>query len=221
MRRKRLPQPAPRPRRPTPAELRLAHNKRVPDVVAPRLKVLFVGINPGLYSAAARHHFARPGNRFWPALQRAGLTPRLFFPYEEREMLKHGLGITNIVNRASASAAELGKRELATGGKRLAAKVARLRPRIVAFLGIDAYRSAFGARHSTVGPQPQRLGSAAVWLLPNPSGLNAHYQLKDFVRWFRRLGSAAHPHGRTRSHGGPDGQKTVGAVKNKGRSDSG
>src|SRR4030066_267752 len=129
MRRKRLPQPAPRPRRPTPAELRLAHNKRVPDVTAARLKVLFVGINPGLYSAAVRHHFARPGNRFWPALQRAGLTPRLLCPDEERELLKHGLGITNIVSRASASAAEIGERELASGGKRLAAQVGRPRGR--------------------------------------------------------------------------------------------
>src|SRR4030067_1765055 len=117
-------------------------------------------------------------------------------------MLKRGLGITTIGNRASPPAAEPGKRELATGGKRLAAKVARLRPRIVAFLGIDAYRSAFGARHSTVGPQPQRLGSAAVWVLPNPQGRTAHYQLKDFVPGFRRLGSAARPRVGTRSHGG-------------------
>ncbi|HWR88535.1 MAG TPA: G/U mismatch-specific DNA glycosylase, partial [Acidiferrobacterales bacterium] len=193
-------QPSPPPHRPTPAELRAARNKRVPDVIAPRLKVLFVGINPGLYSAAVRHHFARPGNRFWPALQRAGLTPRLFSPYEERELLKHGLGITNIVNRASAAAAELGKRELASGGKRLTAKIARLRPRIVAFLGIDAYRSAFGAKRITVGPQPQRLGGAVVWVLPNPSGLNAHYQLTDFVLWFRRLRTEGHPHGRAPPH---------------------
>jgi len=196
MRQQRLAHPSPPARRPTPAALRAARNQRVPDVTAARLKVLFVGINPGLYSAAVRHHFARPGNRFWPALQRAGLTPRLLCSDEERELLKHGLGITNIVSRASASAAEIGARELASGGKRLAAKVTRLRPRIVAFLGIDAYRTAFGAKRIRVGPQPQRLGNAAVWVLPNPSGLNAHYQLKDFVRWFRRLGAAAHPHGK-------------------------
>jgi len=186
MRRK---QPARKPR-PTPIELRAARNKHVPDVIAARLKILFVGINPGLYSAAVRHHFARPGNRFWPALLRAGLTPHLLSPDDERELLKHDLGITNIVNRASASAAELGKHELATGGKRLAARISRLRPRFVVFLGIDAYRTAFGAKRIHVGPQPQRLGNAAVWVLPNPSGLNAHYQLKDFVLWFRRLSAA-------------------------------
>jgi double-stranded uracil-DNA glycosylase len=187
MRQQRQPQQSPPPHRPTPAELRAAHNKRVPDVIAPRLKVLFIGINPGLYSAAVRHHFARPGNRFWPALHRSGLTPCLLSPQDEHELLRYRIGITNIVNRASTSAAELGKRELAGGGKRLTAKIARLRPRLVAFLGIDAYRIAFGVKRIAVGPQPQRLGTAAVWVLPNPSGLNAHYQLKDFVVWFRRL----------------------------------
>ena len=205
MRRRRPPKPSPPPTRPTPAELRAARNKRVPDVIAPRLKILFVGINPGLYSAAVRHHFARPGNRFWPALQRAGLTPRRLSPYEERELLQHGLGITNIVKRATAAASELSGKELASGGKRLAARVARLRPRIVAFLGIDAYRSAFGAKRITVGAQSRHLAKAAVWVLPNPSGLNAHYRLRDFVLWFRRLGAAGNR----------------GKSKNKGRGDSG
>ena len=184
MRRQRLAQP---PQRPTAAELRAARDRRVPDIVAPNLKILFIGINPGLYSGAVGHHFAHPGNRFWPALQRAGLTPRLFTPREERELLKSGIGITNIVNRTTAAASELSRKELAAGGRRLAAKIRRLKPQVVTFLGIDAYRTAFGVRQVRVGPQPIVIGSAHVWVLPNPSGLNAHYQLNDFVLWFRRL----------------------------------
>ena len=187
MRQKHPATAAPPPHRPTPAELRAARGRRVPDIVAPHLKILFIGINPGLYSGAVGHHFARPSNRFWPALQRAGLTPRLFTPRDERELLKSGIGITNIVNRTTAAASELSKKELAAGGRRLAAKIRRLKPRVVAFLGIDAYRTAFGVRQVHVGSQPIAIGSAHVWVLPNPSGLNAHYQLKDFVLWFRRL----------------------------------
>jgi TDG/mug DNA glycosylase family protein len=178
--------PAQKPR-PNPAELHTARNKRVPDVIAAQLKILFVGINPGLYSAAVRHHFARPGNRFWPALHRAGLTPRLLSPDEERELLKYRLGITNIVNRATAAASELSKAELAAGGRRLVAKVHRLKPGALAYLGIDAYRAAFGIKRVNIGPQAESIGATQVWVLPNPSGLNAHYQLKDFVLWFRRL----------------------------------
>ena len=162
MRQKRPPQPSPPPHRPTPAELRAARGRRVPDIAAPHLKILFVGINPGLYSGAVGHHFARPGNRFWPALQRAGLTPRLFTPREERELLKSGIGITNIVNRTTAAASELSRKELAAGRRRLAAKLRRLKPRVVAFLGIDAYRTAFGVRQVHVGPQPVVIGSAHV-----------------------------------------------------------
>jgi double-stranded uracil-DNA glycosylase len=191
MRQKHPAKAAPPPHRPTPAELRAARGRRVPDIVAPHLKILFVGINPGLYSGAVGHHFARPGNRFWPALQRAGLTPRLFTPWEERELLKSGIGITNIVNRTTAAASELSKKELASGGRRLAAKIKRLKPRVVAFLGIDAYRTAFGVRQVHVGPQPDATGSARIWVLPNPSGLNAHYQLKEFARLFRRLHAAS------------------------------
>ena len=191
MRQKRQPQLTPPPQRPTPAELRAARGRRVPDIVAPHLKILFVGINPGLYSGAVGHHFARPGNRFWPALQRAGLTPRLFTPRDERELLKSGIGITNIVNRTTAAASELSKKELAAGGRRLAAKIRRLKPRVVAFLGIDAYRTAFGVRQVRIGLQPDAIGSARIWVLPNPSGLNAHYQLKEFARLFRHLHAAA------------------------------
>ncbi len=178
-------------RRPTRQALRAARNKRVPDVVAPRPKVLFVGINPGLYSAAVGHHFARPGNRFWPALHRAGFTDRLLSPFEERELLKRGCGITNIVNRATASAAGLSGPELKAGGRRLAAKVKRLRPRVVAVLGVDAYRAAFGRQSIAVGPQPEPIGTTPVWVLPNPSGLNANYQLPVLVQLFRRLRRAA------------------------------
>lgn len=180
-----------KPRTPTPAELRAAHNRKVPDIIAANLAVLFVGINPGLYSAAVRHHFARPGNRFWPALHAAGFTHRLLSPFEERALLTAGCGIANIVNRATAAAAELGKEEIAAGGRRLAAKVKRWRPRTVAVLGLGAYRAAFGRSHAVVGPQPERLGAAALWVLPNPSGLNAGYQLKDLVRLFKKLRAAA------------------------------
>ncbi len=190
MHRKRPPQASPPARRPTPAELRAARGRRVPDIVAPRLNILFVGINPGLYSGAVGHHFARPGNRFWPALQRAGLTPRRYTSREEHELLKSGIGITNIVNRTTAAASELSRKELAAGGRRLAAKIKRLKPRVVAFLGIDAYRTAFGVRQVRIGLQPDAIGAARIWVLPNPSGLNAHYQLEDFARLFRRLRAA-------------------------------
>lgn len=183
--------PRAEPRRPTKAELLAARNKTVPDVIAPRLKVLFVGINPGLYSGAVRHHFARPGNRFWPALHKSGFTPRLLSPYEERELLKYGCGITNLVNRATANAAELAEKELCAGAKRLTAKVRRYRPRVVAVLGVGAYQDAFGRTRVRIGEQPERIGSTKIWVLPNPSGLNANYQLPDLARLFRKLHTAA------------------------------
>lgn len=174
-------------RRPTRADLLAAYGRRVPDVIAPRLRVLFVGINPGLYSGAVGRHFARPGNRFWPALHRAGFTARLLSPDEERELPRYGCGITNIVNRATAAAAELAEQELVAGGRRLVAKVKRYRPRAVAVLGVGAYRVAFGRRRAAVGPQPESIDKTRVWVLPNPSGLNANYRLADLVRLFRRL----------------------------------
>src|SRR5438270_595831 len=131
-----------RPWKPTKKDLLAAHDKRVPDLIAPDLDVLFVGINPGLYSAAVGHHFARPGNRFWPALYQAGFTDRLLCPFDERELLMQGTGITNIVDRASASADHLTSEELLDGAKKLAKKIARYRPKAVAFLGITAYRAA-------------------------------------------------------------------------------
>lgn len=178
-------------RRPTADELREAVHRTVADVIGPDLKVLFCGINPGLYSAATGHHFARPGNRFWPALHRAGFTPHILSPVEERELLPLGYGITNIVRRASAVASELSAQELRAGGRRLIAKVKKYRPRYLAVLGISAYRQAFEHPKAELGPQPERIGRTALWVLPNPSGLNAHYQLADLAEQFRELREAA------------------------------
>ncbi len=161
--------------RPTRAELLAAAGKMVDDVIAPNLRVLFCGINPGLYSGYTGHHFARPGNRFWPTLHVAGFTPRLLQPDEERELLPLGYGITNLVMRATATAAELNEAELLAGGRALAEKVAIYRPRVVAVLGIGAYRSAFRRPAAMLGRQDEGLGEARLWVLPNPSGLNAHY----------------------------------------------
>jgi TDG/mug DNA glycosylase family protein len=180
-----------RRRRPTPAEVAAARDRTLPDVIAPELRVLFCGINPSLYSAAAGHHFARPGNRFWKALHAAGFTERLLDPSEDRDLLERGLGVTNLVRRATANAAELGDDDLRRGARRLAATVRRTKPQLVAFCGIDAYRVAFGRPATTVGPQAERLAGARVWVLPNPSGLNAHYQLPDLAAAFRRLRVAA------------------------------
>ena len=149
--------------------------------------MLFVGINPGLYTAWSGHHFARPGNRFWPALHGAGFSERLLHPSEQRALLKHGYGITNLVNRATATADEVSPAEFAAGGKRLAAKVRRYRPRAVAFLGVGAYCHAYGIKSCSIGRQPGLLEGAELWVLPNPSGLNANYQLPDLVKLFRQL----------------------------------
>jgi double-stranded uracil-DNA glycosylase len=178
------------PLRPSRAELLAARGKTLADVIAPGLAVLFVGINPGLYTAAIGHHFGRPGNRFWPALHAGGFTPRLFSPYEERALLPIGYGITNVVARATASADELTPAELIAGGRRLEAKARRYRPSILAFLGIGAYRLALARPRAELGPQPEAIGPSRVWILPNPSGLNAHYQAADLTRLFRQLREA-------------------------------
>lgn len=167
-----------------------AAGKTVPDVIAPDLHVLFCGINPGLYTAAVGHHFARPGNRFWPALHKSGFTNRLLSPFEEDELLKHGLGITNVVARTTATAAELTKQDYVKGGDALRAKVRRYQPRILAVLGVGAFREAFTQPKALLGEQKDRLGDARVWVLPNPSGLNANYQLPDLVKLFRELRAA-------------------------------
>jgi TDG/mug DNA glycosylase family protein len=149
--------------------------------------VLFVGINPGLYTAWTGHHFARPGNRFWPTLHLAGFSKKLLHPSEQAELLQDGYGITNLVNRATATAEEVAPAEFTAGAKKLAAKVRRYRPRTVAFLGVGAYCHAFSIKTCTIGKQPERLEGAEVWVLPNPSGLNANYQLPDLVKLFRQL----------------------------------
>jgi TDG/mug DNA glycosylase family protein len=179
------------PTKPTKADVLAAANKTVPDVISPGLRVLFCGINPGLYSGATGHHFARPGNRFWPTLYAAGFTARLLAPAEERELLQAGLGITNIVTRATATAAELSAHELRQGARRLQAKVRRYRPRYLAVLGISAYRSAFGRPDAVLGLQPETIGITVLWVLPNPSGLNAHYQLAGLARLFAELKSTS------------------------------
>lgn len=173
--------------KPTREELLAAHGKTVSDVIAPGLRVLFCGINPGLYTAVTGHHFARPGNRFWPALYAAGFTNRLLAPFEERELLKSGYGITNMVARATATADELSAEEFVAGGRLLEAKVKRYRPRYIAVLGVGAYRSAFGRPKAKLGLQDERMNDARIWVLPNPSGLNAHYQPKDLARLFQEL----------------------------------
>jgi double-stranded uracil-DNA glycosylase len=179
------------PRRPTASELLAARGKRVPDVIAPGLDVLFVGINPGLYTAAVGHHFARPGNRFWPALHRAGFTERVLTPHEERRLLEVGCGITNVVNRATVGASELTPAELQRGARQLANKVKHYRPRVVALLGMTTYRVAFERLRAPLGHQRETLAGADLWVLPNPSGLNAHFKPADFARLFRALRKAA------------------------------
>ncbi|MGW7516338.1 G/U mismatch-specific DNA glycosylase [Streptomyces sp. NPDC054796] len=164
-------------------------------MAAEGLRVLFCGINPGLMSAATGHHFARPGNRFWPVLHASGFTPRRLRPDEERELLSYGLGITNVVARASARADELSDEEYREGGRILTAKVERLRPRWLAVVGVTAYRTAFGDRHARIGPQERVIGDTRVWALPNPSGLNAHWTLETMAEEYGRLREAADAEG--------------------------
>jgi TDG/mug DNA glycosylase family protein len=177
-------------RPPTREELLAAAGRGVPDVIAPGLRVLFCGINPGLYSGAVGHHFARPGNRFWPALFAAGFTDRLLKPYEEKLLLGYGCGITNIVNSATAQASELTAAALQEGARRLEKTAARFRPGAVAILGIDAYRKAFGRTRAALGRQPEKIAGSILWVLPNPSGINASYRMADLVRLFAELRSA-------------------------------
>lgn len=185
-----LPRPAGAPPRPTRADLLAAREKTVPDVLAPALDVLFCGINPGLYTAAVGHHFARPGNRFWPALHASGFTPRVLAPHEERELLPLGYGITNVVARATATADEITPEELAAGGRILVAKVTQHHPRYLAVLGIGAYRSAFARPRAALGLQPETIAKTRLWVLPNPSGLNAAYGAGDLARLLGELRGA-------------------------------
>jgi len=179
----------------TRAQLDAARERTIDDVLPgpadPPLRVLFCGINPGLVSAATGHHFARPGNRFWPALHGAGFTPRLLRPAEQGGLSALGLGITNMAPRATARADELTPAELVAGGARLRALVAERRPRWLAVVGVTAYRTAFRTPRAAVGPQEERLGDTGVWVLPNPSGLNAHWQLPAMTAEYARLRAAA------------------------------
>ena len=179
------------PWRPTRGQLEAARGRSIPDVVGPGLRVLFCGINPSLYSAAVGHHFARPGNRFWPALFGAGFTDRLLSPFEDARLLEWRLGCTNLVQRATARADELTAAELELGAARLRELVRKYRPRALAVLGVSAYRAAFQAPRALPGAQAETYDSTRLWLLPNPSGLNAHYQLPDLVAAFAALRTAA------------------------------
>jgi TDG/mug DNA glycosylase family protein len=178
-------------RGPTRAELLMFEGRTLDDVIAPGLRVLFCGINPGLYTAWAGHHFARPGNRFWPALHRSGFTPRQFEPREQGELLTLGLGVTNVVARATATAAELTPAELRAGGAALQTTVERYEPAYLAVLGVTAYRAAFGEPRAALGEQSRRIASTTVWVLPNPSGLNAHYTPAALATLFADLRVAA------------------------------
>ncbi len=181
----------PRRPRPTREEIRAAKGRTVTDLIAPDLLVLFCGINPGLYSGAVGHHFARPGNRFWPVLHAAGFTGRLLSPFEELELLKRGYGITNLVERATAGVDDLSRAEIVEGSRRLAAKILRYRPRFAAVLGIGAYRIAFGRPKATIGRQDLSIGPTRLWALPSPSGLNAHYRFAELVSLYDELRRAA------------------------------
>ena len=181
----------------TRAELESFRGASVPDLIGPKIRLLFVGINPGLWTAATQTHFAHPGNRFYPALRRAGLILRTIdrgagmTDEDRRHLLDRGIGITNLVNRATAKASELGPDELTAGAQRLERLVGRVRPRVVAIAGIGAYRVAFGRRKATAGHQDEDLAGAELWVVPNPSGLNAHETVDTLAAWYRRVGVAA------------------------------
>jgi TDG/mug DNA glycosylase family protein len=170
--------------RPTPDELISAEGRTIPEVIGPGVRYLFVGINPGLWSGATGHHFARPGNRFWPTLHGAGFTPRLLVPDDEVTLKALGIGITNLVNRATAKASQVTDEELRAGAARLRSTVERHRPIAVAVLGVSAYRVAFEDPAAAIGRVAEPLASAELWILPNPSGLNAHYQLPQLIDLF-------------------------------------
>jgi TDG/mug DNA glycosylase family protein len=176
---------------PTNEELAAADGRTIPNVVARRLLVLFVGINPGRYSGAVGHHFARPGNRFWKALHVGGFTDRVWEPGRDAELVSIGLGVTNLVARTTRAASDLTPEELRAGAVRLEGVVARNRPTAVAILGIGAFRAAFGRPRAALGAQPEGLAGSLLWVLPNPSGLNAHHQLDDLAARFAELRAAA------------------------------
>jgi len=164
-------------------------NKQISDIIAPGIKLLFCGINPGLYTAAIEKHFGRPGNRFWPSLFAGGITPRLYSPFEQHLLLLDNIGITNLVNRATARADEVGEKELQKGAEALSEKIAKYKPEAVAILGITTYRTAFKKPKAKLGIQEDVISGARIWMLPNPSGLNAHFQIKELGLLFAQLKS--------------------------------
>ena len=176
-------------RHPSRAEVAAAYGATIPDVIGPGLRVLFVGINPGLYSGATGHHFARPGNRFWKALHGAGFTDREYSPFEDPSLLDLGIGITNLIERTTGNADELRPEEYREGAARLERKVERWKPAVVAFVGITAYRHAFGRPRAKIGPQEETIAGARIWVLPNSSGRTAAYQVPQLVEAFSALGA--------------------------------
>ncbi len=184
------------PWKPTKQQLAEALGKDVPDIIQVNLKVLFCGINPGLYSAAVGHHFGRPGNRFWPVLYKSGFTPEIYSPFEEQKLRQFGYGITNIVNRATAAASDLSKEEIRQGGSLLIKKVLKYRPKVLAVLGVGAFREAFDKNKVRIGRQDQDIETTTLWVLPNPSGLNANYQLDKLVELFKELFYMVNANGR-------------------------
>ena len=172
---------------PSSSDLEAARGRTIPDVLGPDLDVVFVGINPGLWSGAVGHHFARPGNRFWKALYGSGFTDRLLSPFEDALLLDANLGLTNLVARTTGRADELSADEIRRGARELEERLVPLRPRLGAVLGIGAYRTGFGRPRANLGPQEEDLRGSRLWVLPNPSGLNAHYQLADLTEQFRAL----------------------------------
>lgn len=177
--------------KPTKEDMLDAVNRTVPDLIAPGLDVLFCGINPGLYSGATGRHFAKPGNRFWKVLHLSGFTGRLLHPSEEEDLLASGCGVICFCHRTTARADELTRGEIVKGGQEVVAKVEKFKPKILAVLGLGAYRTAYNNKDAKLGLQDEKIGETLVWLLPNPSGLNAHYQLADFVELFTELKKAS------------------------------
>lgn len=175
--------------KPTKEQIAQSVNKQISDVIAPGIKLLFCGINPGLYTGAIEKHFGRPGNRFWPALFAGGITPRLYSPFEQHLLLLDNMGITNLVNRATARADEVEETELQKGAEVLSEKIAKYKPVAVAILGITTYRTAFKKPKAKLGIQEDVISGAKIWVLPNPSGLNAHFQIKELGLLFAQLKS--------------------------------
>lgn len=173
--------------KPTKEQLAAAEGEIVPDIIGSKLKVLFCGINPSVYSAVVGHHFARPGNRFWPALHESGFTPRRLHPAEDALLLEYGLGLTNVFELATVGEKDVSKEQFIAGGKRLEGRVHEYKPRVLAVLGIGAYRKGFGRNKAVMGKQAETIGETDIWVLPNPSGLNAHYQLPDLARVYGEL----------------------------------